>query len=1055
MFKKCTFFVLIYLACLCSSAPVAQAQSSALDQSVLDQPALDQPALELSAVSVAESDARDLPSGLHVIESSANQIIIEWRAPTYSWQPNHYVSSAATVEECVQPHMDGYPSIGKVGAPQLPVKVSMLGIPPKAEITWSITANESITQPVDALICPGPRAVVKGAADEEDPHNRWDGSAWSMANSNHAVRYVEEPSRVDAQVYEKDELYPSQSVQIEEIGAMRSQHLARLELTPIQYNPVKSTLVHHKRMQIVINFGESAPQGAAIVENNEFEMALASSLLNYETARSWRSLPPQAASSPWVPPENSYRIQTGESGIYAVTYDALMEAGFPVTDVSPADLRVYYKGIEIAIDVQGAEDNSFDSGDVILFYAEPVDERFTSSGFYWISTETEHSQAPKRMAIENGGRITTLPNVTHHVASVYHEANLQYVSSLPRQSGYDHWYGERLIAAGAGNFASKTIELQVDSALTGEHMAQLEVALASNTIGQHHVKLLINDNPVAEQIWSHKDYEYIEAEFSQALLRPGENTLTVQLINDAPNQVVDILFVDWVRLDYARELKAISNALTFESGSLGAVTYSIAGLTQSDVELYDITDPWNLVSIQNAVANNVIQFTKAKAGVRHYVVLPASEWKSPLSIGKTSHTNLLSSSTGADYIVISHPDFMSAITPLLEYRSQLGMRTTSINVEDIYNQFNDGKPSPEAIRQFLAYAYNTWPAPAPAYVLLVGDGNYDPRQYLETSEPSFIPPFLEVVDKDLGETAADNRFVTFLGDDILPDMHIGRFPAKTAADVTAMVDKTIHYEMMTISEPWNERVLFVTDDLQGGGGAFYNFSDAIADGVVTVADNETLLLPQSYDRPKYYLGRENCPLTDAEQCGEDIVEEIESGALFVSYVGHGAKQYWAEEQLLTFNSLKRLENADRLPIMLPMTCLEGFFHEAQANSDAFGEVIVRQPENGAVASFSPTGFGLASGHDYLERGLFLAVFHHEVDRLGPATIFAKLYLMANAPENKYDDLIDTYLLFGDPALRVRDINSQATTIERQYEDIIFRTYLPTAGETRRSQESEN
>ena len=56
-----------------------------------------------------------------------------------------------------------------------------------------------------------------------------------------------------------------------------------------------------------------------------------------------------------------------------------------------------------------------------------------------------------------------------------------------------------------------------------------------------------------------------------------------------------------------------------------------------------------------------------------------------------------------------------------------------------------------------------------------------------------------------------------------------------------------------------------------------------------------------------------------------------------------------------------LTNQDRLPVFVSMTCLEGYFHEADASFHAFGESVVRMPKVGAVASWSPTGLGLASG----------------------------------------------------------------------------------------------
>ena len=90
---------------------------------------------------------------------------------------------------------------------------------------------------------------------------------------------------------------------------------------------------------------------------------------------------------------------------------------------------------------------------------------------------------------------------------------------------------------------------------------------------------------------------------------------------------------------------------------------------------------------------------------------------------------------------------------------------------------------------------------------------------------------------------------------------------------------------------------------------------------------------------------------------------------------------------------------------------------------SLGEALVRKPRAGAIASWSSSGLGLATGHDYLERGFFVAVFHVGVRELGPATTFGKIFLYSESPAGKYDDLLDTFLLLGDPALKLRTLDS--------------------------------
>ena len=48
---------------------------------------------------------------------------------------------------------------------------------------------------------------------------------------------VEEPA-LDAAVYGADRLYPAEIARVVDLGFMRSQRIVRLEVTPVQVNPV-------------------------------------------------------------------------------------------------------------------------------------------------------------------------------------------------------------------------------------------------------------------------------------------------------------------------------------------------------------------------------------------------------------------------------------------------------------------------------------------------------------------------------------------------------------------------------------------------------------------------------------------------------------------------------------------------------------------------------------------------------------------------------------------------------------------------------------------------
>jgi uncharacterized repeat protein (TIGR01451 family) len=174
-------------------------------------------------------------------------------------------------------------------------------------------------------------------------------------------------------------------------------------------------------------------------------------------------------------------------------------------------------------------------------------------------------------------------------------------------------------------------------------------------------------------------------------------------------------------------------------------------------------------------------------------------------------------------------------------------------------------------------------------------------------------------------------------------------------------------------------------------------------------------LPADYSVQKVYLGI--APHGTTLQARTALLAALDAGSLLVNYIGHAAPTQWADERLFRAADVVGMANGGRTPVMLPMTCFDGFYHyphPPSAGYDATAEVVTRAAGKGAVASWSATGLGVATGHDRLNRGFFEAVFDDGLRRIGEATMAGKIALWATGYNA---DLLDTYLLFGDPATR--------------------------------------
>jgi hypothetical protein len=354
------------------------------------------------------------------------------------------------------------------------------------------------------------------------------------------------------------------------------------------------------------------------------------------------------------------------------------------------------------------------------------------------------------------------------------------------------------------------------------------------------------------------------------------------------------------------------------------------------------------------------------------------------------------------------------VAPLAQRRQAQGLRVATIDVMDIYDTFGSGQLDPTAIRTFLDYAYHNWVAPAPLYVLLVGDGNYDFKNHAGWNPLMLIPPYLAEVDPWLGETATDNGYVAVEGRDLFPDMLIGRLPVETVAEATTVVNKIIQYEANPVPGGWNARHLFVADNPDFAGNFHHAANRAY----------QTLSLPFSGQR--FYLANSlaESELAEYEYISPQALRtaflaRFNTGAGVITYHGHSSWHQWASEQLLrwslvsTENDVTQLYNHQQLPVILEMTCFTGYFHHPEYPT--LDESLLAQSGGGAIAVWGSTGLGVSTGHDTLQGGFYTAIAGQEKPLLGDALLGGKLAL-SNRGLNL--DLLSTYTLFGDPALAI-------------------------------------
>jgi hypothetical protein len=937
------------------------------------------------------------PGQPEVIESDENGLAMTWTPPGYAVtavqaEANRYSRVEIPGLALSESAMPGYP--------QLPFYSTLVGLPPTGGARLRVVRvdREVVSLPFPPLPAPAPQPV-RHLDDTPD-------GAVSIAGDAPSARLP------DAAVYASDSFYPAEVGHLGPAQSVRDRRVAALAIYPLRVNSLTRQLEVIRYIHLEVIFDQPAPGLlAAQSRPDALTQALASTLINPKAA-GWPSAPVLARSPDVLSPTSAAgltKVIVQEPGLYALTYADLLAAGLPVATLDPRTLRLSHGPAreEVAIWVEGEADGAFDESDRLLFYAAPAFSRFSDEDVY---------------LLEYGGvdglRMQSRPAGTRPPAagtawrSALAETNRSYDPYYAGRDG-DHWYWDELRQP---DRRSAGYSIQLGTPLTAGPDARLNLWLQAYTAldqvnPDHRVAVAVNGTPVGEISWDGAQAVAATFNIPASCLRAGPNQVTLSLPG-LPGADVEGVWLDAMSMTYAGSQPESSGQFLFRSEA-PAKSYTLPGWASDELAVYDVTDTtaprridaYDLIRSGAMVTLTLWDVDQTPAD---YLVVPNGQAKVPLALERAAM--LEDPANGADIILIAHPTFAAAAATLAAHRAAEGFRVVTVDVQAIYDTYAGGRLTPEAIKAFLQHAYDTWARPAPLYVVLIGDGTYDFKDYSGYHPATFIPPYLADVDPWWGETAADNRFVTLSGDDLLPDMLIGRLSVTNPVEAQTVVDKIIHYETSPWPGRWNTHHLLVSDKSDGTND-FHSASDQAYAALVD---------PLVGDR--YYYAEDNPSgadyvYTDADRLRAAFLQQFNAGAGLITFYGHSSWHQWSVDGLLRWhkdpalNDVARLQNGYRLPVVLEMTCFTAFFHHP--SYPTLDESLVRQAGGGAVATWGSTGLGVAGGHDLLHAGFTRAVMQGGRLRLGAAALAGKLELYAGG---FHLELLDTFTLLGDPAL---------------------------------------
>jgi hypothetical protein len=721
------------------------------------------------------------------------------------------------------------------------------------------------------------------------------------------------------------------------------------------------------------------------------------------------------------------KIGVAADGIYRIGYNDLLASGFNPGSVNPNKLVLYTSGKKIPIYVSGREDNRIDVNDYIEFagirkmggnhretsqYNQPYKEylgRYTDTTVYWLTWRDDHNSVIDISDANPSIIPKSLVDYYYEVAHYERNVALDYSIADIIRKELPYWTENKTWIESLLNVGIKDYQLAV-SDIYPNQKAYIYAKLqdyASNISTRPHVAAIGINNSIFYDTTEVGRYQQavLSAEINTNQLNEGNNTLKIQSF--PTDGSINVLAMDWVELEYSRRLKALNDILNFSFPYLSEKNIyevRVTNINNDEISIWKYGTDGKKYSIYKT--GSEISIVDTINSEDRFFISHVEKIKSPKFYYTKQFSNLRSNSLSFDYVLITHNKFKEKVNEYgLFVAESYNQRVIAVDVDDIYDKFSYGFFNPEAIRDFLKYAYYNWQPPSLQYVCLVGGATYD--YHGNKAKYQGAPRFYNYV-PSFGTPVSDSWFVIFdSSKTLIPEISIGRIPVTTTEEFDWYFSKHKEY----LNQPfnaWNKKSIFFS----GGTGNDQNQIDALRNVNEFIINN--YITPKPYSAQYTHFYKTINPVNNfGPYTSAQINSVIDSGGVFISYLGHSGTQTWDN----SITDPKQLQNkVDRYPLITDFGCSTARFAEPDVIS--FSQSFVNSGQ--AIAYIANSSLGFTSTSYNFPQMFYKKLLKDSVYTIGDAHRLAKLELLAKyGSTGVYQLFALTNTLIGDPIVKLK------------------------------------
>ena len=738
---------------------------------------------------------------------------------------------------------------------------------------------------------------------------------------------------------------------------------------------------------------------------------------------------------------NWYKFGVSNAGIYKLDYTFLKNLGLNVDNLNPSNFRIFGHrsgmlpelagaareddALEFPLKVVTANANQFKNGDYILVYLtgpekwtyNTTKQIFVAQKHLYSDTKnffiTADLGAGARVSSINSSPLSETKTITTYNDYQIFEENKVNISESGRQFLGDE-FGAVTDKSYAFSFpnkvASEPIKLNASFAAHSETSGSY---FTTDISGSNTFSLFTSNVPCPSGIC-----------YSAVLQNPLYTFTNVPSsfnINLNFNRNGDFNtkgWLDYLQLNTISNLSYLGSPLLFRNQSSvgnGEISKFLIQNVNSNVEIWDVTNPFDVQKINYNLSGNTASFNITTDSLKEFVVFENTTLV-PTGLGKISNSDY-HNLPQQDYLIITRNIYLQQAEALAQFhRNKNGLRVAVVDYDKVCNEFSSGTNDITAMRNFVKMFYDRAAgniAEMPRYLLLFGDGTFENKNI----STNLLPTYQSIETFNLIDTYVADDYFGLLDDNEganvtnttaeKVDVGIGRIPCNDAQQAQIAVDKIKLYASKEAFGDWREQATYVADDED------YNTHLYQAETLATTLEN-TL---KKVNIDKIYLDAytqvSGTSGARYPSVNEAINNKIQKGTLFINYAGHGGPFGLAEEAVVTLNDISSWNNLTKLPLFITATC--DFTPYDQFSKYSAGERILFKENGGGIGLVTTTRLVYSNENEKINFAFLQSVFDANND------ITKTLGDMVRETKNLNFDSYENnrkFTLIGDPALRL-------------------------------------